>query len=204
MMAKESTPSLTSGGSLEAIGSAAQRTAVAAGSRPPVHLWNPPFCGDIDMRIARDGTWFYAGTPIGRPALVRLFASILRHDLDGVMLVTPVEKVRITVDDAAFVAVEMTVETTASGPTLAFRTNVGDWVQADAAHPLHFRPAASAGIKPYLTVREGLEALVTRTLFFDLVERSEVSGAGADATVGVMSAGTFFPIAPASAIADSL
>lgn len=204
MMAKESASSLTGGGSLEAIGSAAQRTAAAAGTRPPVHLWNPPFCGDIDMRIARDGTWFYAGTPIGRPALVRLFASILRHDPDGMMLVTPVEKVRITVEDAPFVAGEMAVTTAADGPTLAFRTNVGDWVQAGAAHPLRFRPAAAAGIKPYLTVREGLEALVTRALLFDLVERSEVSGAGEDATVGVVSAGVFFPIAPASALGEAM
>lgn len=199
-MAKESAHSLTGGGSLEAIGSAAQRTAAGAGA-PPVHLWNPPFCGDIDMRIARDGTWFYAGTPIGRPALVRLFASILRHDPDGIMLVTPVEKVRITVEDAPFIAVEMTVE---AGPTLAFRTNVGDWVRAEAAHPLQFRPAASGGIKPYLTVRPGLEALVTRALFFDLVERSTVSGEGQDATVGVQSAGMFFPIAPASALGEAM
>ncbi len=200
MMAKESAQSLTGGGSLEAIGAAAQRTAAGAGA-PPLHLWNPPFCGDIDMRIARDGTWFYGGTPIGRPALVRLFASILRHDPDGIMLVTPVEKVRITVEDAPFVAVEMAVE---AGPTLAFRTNVGDWVTAEAAHPLQFRPAAAGGIKPYLTVRPGLEALVTRALFFDLVERSTVSGEGPEATVGVMSAGMFFPIAPASALGEAM
>lgn len=200
MMAKESAQSLTGGGSLEAIGAAAQRTAAGAGA-PPLHLWDPPFCGDIDMRIARDGTWFYGGTPIGRPALVRLFASILRHDPDGIMLVTPVEKVRITVEDAPFVAVEMAVE---AGPTLAFRTNVGDWVTAEAAHPLQFRPAAAGGIKPYLTVRPGLEALVTRALFFDLVERSTVSGEGPEATVGVMSAGMFFPIAPASALREAM
>ena len=204
MMAKESAQSMAGGGSLETIGSAAQHTAAGPGTPPPVHLWNPPFCGDIDMRIARDGTWFYAGTPIGRPALVRLFASILRHDPDGIMLVTPVEKVRITVEDAAFLAVEMTVEATEAGPTLAFRTNVGDWVRAEASHPLQFRPAAAGGLKPYLTVRPGLEALVTRALFFDLVERSEVSGEGEGATVGVMSAGLFFPIAPASALGEAL
>lgn len=198
-MAKESAPSLQAAGTLEALGAAAA-TSAAAGRAPPVHLWNPAFCGDIDMRIARDGTWFYAGTPIGRSALVRLFASILRRDPDGVMLVTPVEKVRIVVEDAAFVAVEMTAIDEADGPVLQFRTNVDEWVRADAAHPLVFRPGASEGLKPYLTVRPGLEALVKRALFYDLVERGEVRGTGDSAMFGVASAGLFFPMAPAAAI----
>ena len=120
--------------------------AVAARAKglPPVHLWNPPFCGDIDLRIARDGTWFYGGTPIGRLPLVKLFASILRKDPEGFRLVTPVEKVGITVEDAPFLAVEMKVE---RGSMLSFRTNVDDWVEAGADHLLRFelvRLAASS------------------------------------------------------------
>ncbi len=97
---------------------------------PPVHLWNPTFCGDIDMRIARDGTWFYNGTPIGRPALVRLFSTILRKDPDRYVLVTPVEKVGIAVEDAPFLAVELAKETGENGQSLRFRTNVDEWVEA--------------------------------------------------------------------------
>ncbi len=199
MMAKESAPSLGSAAGLAALGAAVEHVAPAS-RRPPVHLWNPPFCGDIDMRIARDGTWFYAGTPIGRPALVRLFASILRQDAEGTMLVTPVEKVRIRVDDAPFLAVELTVHADARGPLLRFRTNVDEWVDADAEHPLVFRPGPSSGVKPYVLVRPGLEALVTRAVVFDLVDRGEVRGGGDEAVFGVASAGLFFPIAEASAI----
>src|SRR5436305_7839348 len=103
---------------------------------PPVHLWNPPFCGDLDMRIAGDGTWYYMGTPIGRPALVRLFSTILKREGDKHFLVTPVEKVGIRVDDAPFLAVEMTKEADDRGRLLNFRTNVDDWVPFDSAHRL--------------------------------------------------------------------
>ena len=129
---------------------------------PPVHLWNPAYCGEIDMRIASDGSWYYMGTPIGRPALVRLFASVLRKDPERYVLVTPVERVGIVVDDAPFVAVEMQVEDHEAGRTLAFRTNVDDWTTADAAHPLRFEREATGGLKPYVLVRGELWARVAR------------------------------------------
>ena len=158
---------------------------------PPVELWNPPFCGDIDMRIARDGTWFYGGTPIGRPALVKLFASILRKDPEGFRLVTPVEKVGIIVEDAPFLGVEMKIE---HGSNLSFRTNVDDWVEAGAAHPLRFEPGPAGGVKPYVHVRGGLWALLKRALTYDLIARGEVAGADTGGQFGVHSGGLFFPI----------
>jgi hypothetical protein len=130
----------------------------------PVERWNPPFCGDIDMEIAADGSWSYMGTPIGREALVRLFASILRRDPDGRhVLVTPVEKVGIRVVDAPFLAVDMSAEGPGRDQTLTFRTNVGDVVAAGPEHPLRFAlETGTGGLKPYLLVRGGLEALVSR------------------------------------------
>ena len=194
-MAKESV-SMPAG--LAQIGDAARRS--ATGALPPVHLWNPPFCGDIDIRIARDGTWFHEGSPIGRPALVRLFSTVLRRDPEGTMLVTPVEKLRIVVDDAPFVAVELAVASGPDGDVLRFRTNVDDWADADASHPLMFRPGAQDGVKPYLMVRHGLEAVVKRSVMLELVERGEVVDEDGASVFGVRSAGSFFPIAPASAI----
>src|SRR3569833_1070308 len=138
--------------SLDGLTSAARKAAVAAATGkglPPVHLWDPPFCGDLDMRIARDGTWFYQGTPIGRPALVRLFSTILKYENGKHFLVTPVEKVGIRVDDAPFLAVEMVLEGQGQGQLLRFRTNVDDWVACDAAHRLRFEAAADGGLKPY-------------------------------------------------------
>src|SRR3954453_16262875 len=126
--------------------------AAAGKGLPPVHLWNPPFCGDIDMRIARDGTWFYQGTPIGRAALVRLFSTILKCEGGKHFLVTPVEKVGIRVDDAPFLAVEMQKQHHEQGTTLRFRTNVDDWVDCDAAHRPRFEAAADGGLTPYLHV----------------------------------------------------
>src|SRR5712691_1180911 len=144
---------------------------------PPVHLWNPPFCGDLDMRIASDGTWFYLKTPIGRPALVKLFASVLKREGDKYYLVTPVEKCGIVVEDAPFLAVELKVETQASRPVLHFRTNVDDWVACGTQHALRFEPEAeTGGLKPYLHVRANLWAKVTRALFYDLVELGEERG----------------------------
>src|SRR5256885_958566 len=125
---------------------------------PPVHLWNPPFCGDLDMRIASDGTWFYMGTPIGRPALVRLFSTILKREDGKHFLVTPVEKVGIRVDDAPFLAVEMVRESDSRGRLLRFRTNVDDWVPCDSSHRLRFEAAADGGLTPYLHVRSDLWA----------------------------------------------
>jgi hypothetical protein len=170
---------------------------------PPVHLWNPPFCGDLDMRIAADGTWFYLGTPIGRPALVRLFASVLKREGDKYFLVTPVEKVGIKVEDAPFHAVEMAADGEGASRVLSFRTNVDDLVRCDAEHPLRFEPEENTGgLKPYLHVRRDLWARVTRALFFDLVEMGETRKLNGKELFGISSAGEFFSMAPAATIAD--
>jgi uncharacterized protein len=167
-------------------------------SPPPVHLWNPPFCGDLDMRIAVDGTWFYLKTPIGRPALVKLFASVLKREGDKYFLVTPVEKCGITVDDAPFLAVEMRVEE--APRVLHFRTNVDDWVACGPGHALRFEPEpGTGGLKPYLHVRSGLWAKVTRALYYDLVALGQQRTIGGKHMLGVVSAGEFYVMAPASA-----
>jgi hypothetical protein len=170
----------------------------AAKGPPPVHLWNPPFCGDIDMRIAQDGTWFYMNSPIGRKPLVQLFSSVLRHDEDGkYYLVTPVEKVGIRVEDAPFTAVRMAVE--GEGPTqsIRFETNVDDEVTVDAAHPLRFvEEEGTGGLKPYVLVRARLEALVSRALFYDLAAAGTVE----DGWFGVWSSGQFYPMQKAAEI----
>jgi hypothetical protein len=165
---------------------------------PPVHLWDPPFCGDIDMRIAADGTWFYMKTPIGRPALVKLFAGVLKREGDKHFLVTPVEKVGIAVDDAPFVAVEMKVE----GDVLNFRTNVDDWVACGAGHALRFESETTGGLKPYLHVRRDLWARLTRPLFYDLVERGEERTVDRCDVFGVASGGEFYVMADASAVRE--
>jgi uncharacterized protein len=170
---------------------------------PSIHLWNPPFCGDIDMRIAADGTWFYQRTPIGRLSLVKLFASVLKRENDKYFLVTPVEKVGIAVDDAPFIAVEMKVEQGPGGQVLNFRTNVDDWVAAGPEHTLRFEPEPpTGGLKPYLHVRRDLWAKVTRALFYDLVERGEEREIGGKAMFGVASCGGFFVMADASAVRE--
>jgi hypothetical protein len=170
---------------------------------PPVERWNPPFCGDLDMRIAADGTWFYLKTPIGRPALVKLFASVLKREGDNYFLVTPVEKCGITVDDAPFLAVELKIEDTSEGRALHFRTNVDDWVACGPDHVLRFAPeAGTGGLKPYLHVRRDLWAKVTRTLFFDLVELGEERDVDGEAMFGVSSMGMFFPMAPADQVRE--
>ncbi|WP_375464678.1 DUF1285 domain-containing protein [uncultured Methylobacterium sp.] len=167
---------------------------------PPVERWDPPDCGAIDMRIAADGTWFHDGTPIRRPKLVKLFASILRREPDGrIVLVTPVEKLGITVEDAAFLAVEMAVDGDGNGRRISFRTNVDDLVPVDAEHPLRFAQGEAGALKPYLHVRRGLWALVTRALAYDLValgEEREIDGAS---WLGIAAGGLFHPIAPAEA-----
>jgi hypothetical protein len=176
---------------------------------PPVHLWNPPYCGEIDMRIAADGTWFYQKTPIGRAALVKLFASVLKREGDRYFLVTPVEKCGITVDEAPFLAVELAVdesdaaaEQPVGGRVLRFRTNVDDWVTADRDHPLRFEPeAATGGLKPFLHVRRDLWAKVTRALFYDLVELGEEREIEGQRMFGVASGSEFFGMAPADSIA---
>jgi uncharacterized protein len=170
---------------------------------PPVELWNPPFCGDLDMRIAADGTWFYLKTPIGRPALVKLFASVLKREGDKYYLVTPVEKCGIRVDDAPFLAVEFNVEDGANGRVLNFRTNVDDWVGCGPEHGLRFEPeAGTGGLKPYLHVRRDLWAKVTRALFLDLVELGEERDVDGAAMFGVVSKGMFFAMAPADQLRE--
>ena len=166
----------------------------------PVHLWNPPYCGEIEMRIAADGTWFYRGSPIGRAPLVQLFASILRKDADRHVLVTPVERVGITVDDAPFLAVEMRREDDSGQPRLVFRTNVEDFVAVDAEHPLRFETGAADGVKPYVRVRGELWALVKRALFYDLVALGKVEAWNGEDWFGVRSSGLFFPMRRASEI----
>ncbi|HEY7230045.1 MAG TPA: DUF1285 domain-containing protein [Pseudolabrys sp.] len=184
-------------GGLEAIAAGLSRENKAP---PPIELWNPPFCGDIEMRISADGTWFYQGTPIGRPALVKLFASVLKREGDKHFLVTPVEKVGIVVEDAPFLAVEMKTSRGDSGQILEFRTNVDDWVTAGPGHALRFElQSVTGGLKPYLHVRRDLWAKVTRALFYDLVELGEERNVGGNAMFGVASQGEFFAMAEASA-----
>jgi hypothetical protein len=155
------------------------------------------------MRIAADGTWFYLKTPIGRPALVKLFASVLRREGDKYFLVTPVEKCGIQVDDAPFLAVELAIGESDTGRMLNFRTNVDDRVSCGPAHPLRFEPqAGTGGLKPYLHVRRDLWAKVTRALFFDLVELGEEREVDGRAMFGVTSMGVFFPMAPADQVRD--
>jgi len=174
----------------------------AAGRGPaPVHLWDPPFCGNLDMRIAADGTWFYLKTPIGRAALVQLFASILKREGDSYFLVTPVEKCGIVVEDAPFVAVELTVEKNAGGQVLHFRTNVDDWVACGRDHALRFEfQDDTGGLKPYLHVRSNLWARVTRALLYDLVELGEEREVAGRQMFGLLSAGEFFAMAPAESL----
>lgn len=173
--------------------------AQAEGGRkiPPVERWNPDYCGEIDMRIAADGTWYYMGTPIGRPALVRLFASVLRKDPERHVLVTPVERVGIRVDDAPFLAVEMAVEGEGEGRQIAFRTNVDDVVALSPDHQLRFARDDHDGVKPYVLVRGGLWALVTRALAYDLVALAEEREVDGRRVLGVAAGGAFFEMADA-------
>jgi uncharacterized protein len=168
---------------------------------PPVERWDPPFCGDIDMKIEADGTWLYQKTPIGRPALVKLFSGILKREGDKYFLVTPVEKVGLIVVDAPFLAVELKVEH-GDDQILAFRTNVDDWVEAGTEHALKFVPEATGGLKPYVHVRRDLWAKVTRALFYDLVALGEEREVGGKAMFGVASKGEFFAMAEASALKE--
>lgn len=179
------------------------RASEQAGDKPrgpaPVEKWNPPFCGDLDMEIRADGTWFYMGTPIGRAPLVQLFSTVLHKDEDGkTYLVTPVEKVGIRVADAPFIAVEMSVSGRDGDPLLTFRTNVGDVVEAGRNHPLRFTTGGDNDeLKPYLLVRGRLEALVSRAVMYDLVDLGEVIEVDGREMFSVRSGGEVFPIMPA-------
>ena len=162
---------------------------------PPVHLWNPPFCGDLDMRIARDGTWFYEGTPIGRPGLVKLFSSILKREDGKYFLVTPVEKVGITVDDAPFVAIDFDAKGAGAAQTLTFTTHVGDVAVAGADHPIRVERDPETGEpSPYVLIRADLEALIDRKSFYRLVDLCVHHGDW----FGVWSGGQFFGVIPSA------
>ena len=166
---------------------------------PPVHLWNPPFCGDLDMRIARDGTWFYQGTPIGRPGLVKLFSSILKKEGEKYFLVTPVEKVGIIVDDAPFVAVDFDARGEGEDQRLTFVTHVEDRATASAENPIRVvRDPDTGEPSPYILMRSNLEALIDRKSFYRLVDLGEHD----DGWFGVRSSGTFFPIIPSAELLE--
>lgn len=169
---------------------------------PPVHLWNPAYCGEMDMRIARDGTWFHEGTPIGRAPLVKLFAGILKLEEGRYYLVTPVEKLGIQVEDAPFVAVDFSVSGEGDSQEITFTTNVGDEVVAGAEHPIRVtRDAETGEPSPYVMIRRGLEARIDRKSFYRLVDMGETAPhEGAD-WFGVRSGGLFFPMIPAAELA---
>jgi hypothetical protein len=190
----ERTPSRDGGAVIHGL---EQLLAAAAGDHPPpVDLWDPPYCGDIGLAIKADGTWFYQGSPIGRKPLVRLFARVLRRDADGRhYLVTPVEKVDVAVADAPFLAVEMQRDGEGRAQRLTFRTNVDDIVVCGPERPLRFavEPAAG-GLKPYLKVRGRLEALLTRSLYYDLVALAVEEPRDGRPALGVWSGGAFFPL----------
>ena len=169
-------------------------TAAKTRGLPPVHLWNPPFCGDIDMRVARDGTWFYQGTQITRPSLVKLFSSIIKREAENYYLVTPVEKVGITVDDAPFVAIDFEATGEGNAQVLQFETQVGDCLVASDDLPIRVARNPETGEpSPYVRVRDNLEALIDRKSFYRLVDL----GVEHDGWFGVWSSGAFFGIIPA-------
>lgn len=169
---------------------------------PPVHLWHPDHSGEMDMRIARDGTWYHEGSPINRPELVRLFSTILRLDDDGYVLVTPVEKWGITVEDAPFVAVDFDIEGQGQDQVLRFLTNVGDRVAAGPDTPIrvsHDGPEPA----PYVEVRNGLEALIDRKSFYRMVDLGEEREHEGETWFGIWSGGAFFPIQRADELTGS-
>ena len=163
---------------------------------PPVHLWNPAHCGEIDIVIRKDGLWFHEGSPIGREALVRLFSTVLRKDPDGFHLVTPVEKMKITVEDAPFIATRVDRE----GQALKFLTNVGDEVEAGPENEIRIEMDEATGEpRPYLHVRRGLDALIARPVFYELVEMAQERETPEGPRLGVESNGAWFPVGPAGA-----
>lgn len=192
----------------DALGAAFEGPGSDSGAAPPANASSPKssragasamlpaICGDLDMRIARDGTWFYHGSPIGRKRLVKLFASVLRREDDGhYYLVTPAEKGRIAVDDAPFVAVAMDVTRDGQGQRLSFRTNIDEEVVADGAHPIRVDHNQLTGEPaPYVLVRDGLEALIGRAVYYDLVERGVEKQVDGETLYGVWSCGVFFPL----------
>jgi hypothetical protein len=200
-MAAEEIKATTDAASLAAlISRAAGDSGEGKRGLPPVERWNPPFCGDIGMEIRSDGTWFYMGTPIGRAPLVRLFSTVLRRDEDGkTYLVTPVEKLGVRVVDAPFLAVEMTATVRDGEQVLTFRTNVGDVVEAGPEHAIRFVIHGDNNqLKPYLHIRGRLEALVSRAVMYDLIERGETLDIDGVSMFCTRSGGTVFPVMPAA------
>ena len=180
-------------------GIAASATAAARKGPPPVHLWNPPFCGDMDMRIARDGTWFHEGTPIGRAGLVKLFAGILKREDDKYFLVTPVEKVGITVDDAPFLAIDFTVTGTGDAQSLQFRTLTDDEMTAGPTNPIRVERDENTGEpSPYIRVRTNLDALIDRKSFYRMIDLGSHAMHEGARWFGIWSGGQFFPIIPSA------
>ncbi|NQY61244.1 MAG: DUF1285 domain-containing protein [Cognatishimia sp.] len=171
---------------------------------PPVHLWNPPFCGDLDMQIKRDGSWVHEGGKINRPEMVRLFSSILKKEGDVYFLVTPVEKVGITVEDAPFVAVDLDVFDNDGAQTLVFTTQVGDEVEANVDHPIRFEQnEASEQPAVYVMVRAGLEARLDRKSFYRLIDLGVEQEHEGTRMFGVTSGDVFFPLVPVEALYES-
>lgn len=182
--------------SAESLADAATK-ATKSGGLPPVHLWDPPFCGNLDMEVRRDGTWFYQGTPIGRAPLVKLFSTILRRDGDDYFLVTPVEKVGIRVDDAPFVANDANMAGDGADQVITFTTNVGDTVTAGPEHPIRVERDPKTGEpSPYVLVRVNLEALIDRKTFYRLVDLGQHHNHQGEAWFGIWSGGCFFPVIP--------
>lgn len=180
---------------------AAELEGTGGKSLPPVHLWNPEYCGEIDLVIKRDGTWFHEGTPIGRARLVRLFSTVLKREDERYFLVTPVEKLRIVVEDVPFVAVLMRRDGDGKGQRLTFTTNVGDQAIAGPAHSLEFRKDPKTGEgAPYIDIRAGLEARIARAVYYDLVALGETYQIDGEEKFGVWSGGVFFPFGPASEV----
>ena len=195
----DKTQGLAQAGDAAGLSALISRASRAGKGLPPVDRWHPPFCGDLDMEIMPDGTWFYLGTPIGRMPLVQLFSTVLRKDEDEkTYLVTPVEKVGIRVVDAPFLGVEMNVSGVGDGRVITFRTNVGDVVEAGPEHPLRFVDEPdTGGLKPYVLVRGRLEALVARPVMYELVEHGEEIVVDGVVMFAVRSNGVVYPIMPA-------
>ncbi|WP_237684257.1 DUF1285 domain-containing protein [Pseudaminobacter soli (ex Zhang et al. 2022)] len=200
----QTTQELSQAGDAAGLSALISRAARSGKGLPPVEKWNPPFCGDLDMEIRADGTWFYLGTPIGRMPLVQLFSTVLRKDEDGkTYLVTPVEKVGIRVQDAPFVAVEMHISGGGEAKVITFRTNVGDVVEVGPDRPLRFvDEPETGGLKPYVLVRGRLEALVARAVMYELVEHGEEIEVDGTPMFAVRSHGQIYPIMAAERLAS--
>ena len=184
---------------------AAARAAIKSKTLPPVMNWNPPFCGDLDIRIARNGTWYYLGTPIGRFELVKLFSSILKIEDGKYFLVTPIEKVGIKVDDAPFVAVDFNEIEVIGEKALKFETQVGDEVIASDKNPIRVvRDAVSDEPAPYIHIRNGLDALIDRKTFYRLIDIGQHKKYKNEDWFGIESASAFFPIIKSEDLNNSI